>query len=307
MDKPSLSIPVTRRAFVAGSLSVFGAASFITVPHEANAVKENGPLRSLTVQQVIDIILKEIPGGPVERTVDTIKSGKPEWMVTGIVTTMFATVEVIRKAIDLKANFIIAHEPTFYNHLDETSWLEQDKVFRFKQDLLNKNNIAVWRFHDYWHRHEPDGVRMGVLTALGWQQYYDPQNPRMVTVPSTSLKNIIDHVKTKLDISNVRIIGDPAQVCSRILLMPGASGGRSQIQQLQKEEPDVLICGEVAEWETSEYIRDARAMGAERSLIVLGHAQSEEPGMEWLVQWLQPKVNGIKVSHILSQSPFNFA
>src|SRR5687768_18188792 len=43
-----------------------------------------------------------------------------------------------------------------------------------------------------------------------------------------------------------------------------------------------LFRSEVAEWETSEYIRDARAQGLQRSLVVLGHAQSEEPGMRWL-------------------------
>jgi putative NIF3 family GTP cyclohydrolase 1 type 2 len=155
--------------------------------------------------------------------------------------------------------------------------------------------------------HNPDGIRMGVLTALGWKEYYDAANPRIITIPPTSLKKIITYSKDKLNINYVRMIGDPEQVCKRILLMPGASGGRSQIQALEKEKPDLLICGEVAEWETSEYIRDAMAMGLQRSLIVLGHAQSEEPGMQWLVQWLQPKVPGLSVTHIETSNPFTRA
>ena len=86
--------------------------------------------------------------------------------------------------------------------------------------------------------------------------------------------------------------------------MPGAAGGRPQIQLLQAEKPDVLIVGEVAEWETAEYIRDAQAMKLPMSLIVLGHAESEEPGMEWLVPWLQPKVRDIKVTNVPSHYPF---
>jgi putative NIF3 family GTP cyclohydrolase 1 type 2 len=58
--------------------------------------------------------LKEVPGAPFEQTVDTLKSGNRDIIVTGVVATMFATIEVIRKAIAMKANFIIAHEPTFY-------------------------------------------------------------------------------------------------------------------------------------------------------------------------------------------------
>jgi hypothetical protein len=88
--------------------------------------------------------------------------------------------------------------------------------------------------------------------------------------------------------------------------MPGAAGGRNQITMHQQHDPDLMICGEVAEWETSEYIRDARLMGLQKSLIVLGHAVSEEPGMEWLVGWLTPKVPGTKVTHIAARSPFSF-
>jgi putative NIF3 family GTP cyclohydrolase 1 type 2 len=260
-----------------------------------------------TVQQIINLVLNAIPGVSIDKTVDTLKAGTPDLEVTGIVTTMFATIEVIRKAIELKANFIIVHEPTFYNHLDETAWLETDAVYTFKKKLLDENKIAVWRFHDYWHRHNPDGIRMGVLTALGWNDHYDASDPRMITLSPVSLKQLIAHVKRRLGIKNIRFMGDASQLCTRILLMPGASGGRSQIQSIGSKEPDVLICGEVAEWETSEYIRDARAMGAKRSLIVLGHAQSEEPGMQWLVQWLQPKIQSTPVTHILSGNPFNWA
>jgi putative NIF3 family GTP cyclohydrolase 1 type 2 len=306
MNNTSSEEALSRRKFVFGSLSALGMTSFLLNGSGAAASNSSASPQAHTVQHIIDIILKEIPGAPFEKTVDTLKAGRAGTIVTGIVTTMFATVEVIRKTIDLKANFIIAHEPTFYNHLDETTWLRQDKVFTFKQKLLDDHQIAVWRFHDYWHSHQPDGVRMGVLTDLGWKEYSDSNNPRMLVLPATTLKNIIRHVKTRLGIKNVRIVGDPAQLCKRILLMPGASGGRSQIQQLMVEEPDLIICGEVAEWETSEYIRDAIAMGAQRSLIVLGHAQSEEPGMEWLVQWLQPKVSGMKVTHIASQNPFTW-
>ncbi len=306
MRKIFRSDQVTRRDFVGGSLSALGIASVFPASGRTQAFTSAGP-QSLTVGEIIDTILKNIPVDPLRETVDTLKAGTPDMVCTGIVSTMFATVEVIRKTILLKSNFIIAHEPTFYNHLDETGWLEGDKVYEFKKNLLNQNNIAVWRFHDYIHRHQPDGVRMGVLTKLGWESYYDANSPRIVTLPATPLKYLISHVKNKLGISKVRYIGDQSQLCRRIALMPGASGGRSHIQLIQEERPDVLICGEVAEWETSEYIRDTRSMGTPRSLIVLGHAQSEEPGMDWVVPWLQPKVPGIKVTHIASDNPFSFS
>jgi putative NIF3 family GTP cyclohydrolase 1 type 2 len=296
------SSTVRRREFLASVAATVGLSA---IPGLSNA-KEFVPLTQskLTVQQVIDLILKEIPGAPFPKTVDTLKSGDGKQVVTGIVTTMFATVDVIRRTASLGANFIIAHEPTFYNHLDETAWLESDPVFQFKSDLLKKNGIVVWRFHDYWHTHRPDGVLMGVLEKMGWKNFYNKDNPPMINHPGMTLEEIVAQAKKGLGIRQVRIIGDRKQVCKRIALIPGAAGGTAQIKLLQKEKPDVLIVGEVHEWETAEYVRDAQAMGTSMSLIVLGHAESEEPGMEWLVPWLQPKVSAIKVTHVASHNPF---
>ena len=134
--KNSLNSPsVTRRQFVAGSLTALGISPVITMakPQKSPSLV---PGQANTVQEVIDTILKAIPGGSISQTVDTLKAGNGNEPVTGIVSTMFATVEVIRKAVDLKANFIIVHEPTFYSHTDETSWLESDRVYGFKRDLL---------------------------------------------------------------------------------------------------------------------------------------------------------------------------
>lgn len=143
-----------------------------------------------------------------------------------------------------------------------------------------------------------------MLNELGWQQYYNADNPRILSIPSTTLGQLITHLKNKLGISHLKMIGDLLQSCSLIALLPGAAGGMSQIGILQKEKPDVLICGEINEWETAEYIRDMRQMGSNTSLIILGHSVSEEPGLEWLANWLQPQIPGIKITHIPSDDPF---
>ena len=262
---------------------------------------------ALTIRQVIDSLQADIPGAPFPKTVDTIKAGDWEQPVKGIVTTMFATDAVIEKTIGLGANFIIAHEPTFYNHADETDWLADDPVFKYKKDLLDKHGIVVWRFHDGLHQHRPDGVRMGVMNALGWDKYYSADNPSLVEIPAISLRAMIAHVKAKLGIDQLKYIGDPAQMCQRVVLSPGAAGGRGQIGQVQKFKPDVFICGELNEWETSEYVRDARYQGIKTGLIVLGHSVSEEAGLQWLIPVLKEKAPGGVATHIPSGDPFAWA
>lgn len=294
-----------RREFVIGAMKAAAAASLLIVPGAGFSRRVADA--SLTVQQVIDLILKSIPNAPFKQTVDTIKAGDPNQVVTGIVTTMFATAEVIEKAAKLGANFIIAHEPTFYNHGDNAPWLEGDEVYMYKRELLKKHKMAVWRFHDYIHAHKPDGVIMGVLQALGWEKYYNAEKPHLVNIPTASMEKIIQLLKTRLDIQHLKFIGERSAPCSKVLIAPGAAGGQRQIEALRNEKPDLLICGELNEWETSEYVRDLRYMGAKTKLIVLGHSVSEEPGLQWLATWLQPQVRGIKITHVPSRDAFSWA
>src|SRR5688572_989232 len=133
----------SRRKFLATIGTAVSASSVISQWGVAREYRHVPPTASLKIQQVIDLILTTIPGAPFKDTVDTIKAGDGQQEVKGIVTTMFATIDVIKRTVALGANFIIAHEPTFYNHRDETTWLENDDVFRFKNDLLKKHGIVV--------------------------------------------------------------------------------------------------------------------------------------------------------------------
>ena len=296
---------LNRRQFISTASKVAGATLLMSSPLINYATDSGADTATKTVGEIMDLFISEVPGAPFENTVDTLKAGSRDIKVTGIVTTMFATIDLINKTIALGANFIIAHEPTFYNHQDATAWLENDDVYRYKADLLKQHNIAVWRNHDYIHRHIPDGVKTGVVSQLGWNNYFDAAH-NVATVPSITLKSLIHHAKQSLGISTVRYIGNLSQSCKKILLMPGASGGKSHIEGIMREKPDVLVCGEIQEWETAEYVRDAQAKGDKISLVVLGHIVSEAPGSEYMATWLKNKLPGIKVTHVPAKQSLSF-
>ncbi len=198
----------------------------------------------------------------------------------------------------MKANLIIPHEPTFYSGSDETEWLVNDPVYKYKVELIAKNGIAIWRNHDYIHRMKVDGVQAGVVDQLGWNEYYQ-QNP-VLNIPKINLRELINHIKTKLEVPAMRYVGDLNQLCSKVLLLPGAVGGKRQVESIMKEKPDVLICGESNEWETPEYVRDAYEMGQKLSMIEIGHSASEEGGSELLTSWLRKYTPEIPVTHVPS-------
>lgn len=298
-----------RRNFLKWSGYSLAATPLVGVPSVLNGSpneqkKKQTTGKDWTIQQVIDLIMEHIPGGRREKSVDTFKTGNPNHLVKGVVSTFLATAEVIQQAAWLGANLIITHEPTFYNHWDETDWLQKDPVYQYKRELLDKHEIVVWRFHDYWHRHRPDGILHGFLKDAGWLDYEDKTRENICVLPSISLKDLAAFIKKQFQLKRTFYIGDPDLECRNVGLLLGAMGGRNHMNFLRDNKVEALVVGESPEWETVEYIRDAAFAGMKKGLIIIGHARSEEPGMKWLVEWLQPKIPGVKVAHIEAGDPF---
>lgn len=246
-----------------------------------------------TIQSVIDALGAAVPGGLPAATVDTLKAGDAQREVARVAVCFMATLEVLEQAAARGANLVITHEPTFYGHHDRVDWLEGDPVYAAKRAFIEAHGLVVWRFHDGPHRLRPDGILMGMRAALGWNDAPDPAQPAVCRIPPTPLGVLAATLGRTLGVAAVRVVGDDAMPCSTVGLMPGAPGGASQMRFLQAMPVDVLVTGEIAEWETSEYVRDACRSGQARGLIVLGHAASEEAGMRALIPWMQALVPGV--------------
>lgn len=256
-----------------------------------------------TIQNVIDLLIASVPGAPQEGSVDTLKCGDPSQELSGIVTTFTPSMGVLRKAVQLRANLVITHEPTFYEHRDNSWWLADDPVYQTKHTFIEQNKLAIWRFHDYWHVHQPDGILTGMVKVLGWEAYRQPDNGALVIIPQMTVATLAATLKEKLALTTIRLMGDPQQRCERIGLLVGAMGGEAQIQVFHHWNVDGVICGETVEWQTCEYVRDAIAMGYSKALLIVGHAKSEEEGMRYLAEWLQPKVAEIPVTYLAVGDP----
>lgn len=261
---------------------------------------------AMTIQEVIDTILAASLVLPIPNTVDTVTVGDSSQYITGIVSTFLATSEVIERAVDLNANLIISHETIFYNHRDEVDWLRDYDVYKAKCRKIDENKLVIWRFHDYLHKMQPDMTAVGLLKELEWETCSELDNPFYCRIPPMTLLQLANHIKTKLGIENLRVIGDLDLTCRGIGLLPGFMGQARQIALLNQGEVDVVICGEIHEWETSEYVRDAVHLGLRKGLVVIGHAASEEPGMKWIVPWLQGLLPGISIHFVPTANLFHW-
>ncbi len=260
--------------------------------------------KPLTARQIIEKIKLQI-GAPVDpNTVDTFKAGDPETPVTGIATTFLDTYDVLQEAVASGANLIITHEPTFYNHLDETGFLKGDPVFEQKMAYIREHHLVIWRFHDQWHWRKPDGIIEGFTQAVGWEKYRRPYEQNAFTLPPITVGQLAADLRAKLNSRSIRIVGDPLLRVTNVAYLPGASGEAKEIKQLERDDVQVLVAGEAREWETVEYARDAAAEGRQKALILLGHEVSEEAGMEYCARWLRSLFPSVRVTFIPAGEPF---
>jgi putative NIF3 family GTP cyclohydrolase 1 type 2 len=259
----------------------------------------------MTAQQVIDQIKAKVGVPWRAETVDTIKAGDPDTPVTGIATTMMATFDVLKRAAAEGKNLVITHEPTFYSHQDKTEAFEKenDAVWRDKDKFIREHKMVVWRFHDHWHMRRPDGVMEGVLRALGWEGMYSPES-RLVKVPETTLDRLAGEVQKKLGAKVLRVVGNKDMKVTNIAMAPGAGGPTGHLRALRRDEVEVLLIGEVPEWETIEYVADAAAQGKRKALLLVGHIPSEQPGMENCAQWLKTFIKDVPIAFVATVEPF---
>ncbi|WP_431121214.1 Nif3-like dinuclear metal center hexameric protein [Flagellimonas flava] len=253
---------------------------------------------AVSAGQLIETIITETGSSVVSNTVDVIKEGNPESEVTGIVTCMFATMDVLRMAVKKKCNLIIVHEPLYYNHLDETAQFQTDSVFLEKKKFIDDHKLVIWRFHDYIHRIPADGIISGMVEKMGWENNRVKDNPYKFTFPNIALTNLLKNLKDTFPENNFYVVGDPEMELSNVMYIPGSSGSQVHISQLQDPSVDVVVAGEVPQWETYEYARDAVQQGRKKAVIFIGHINSEEYGMKFCADWLGKFVKGIPIHFI---------
>ena len=256
---------------------------------------------TLTAGQVIQRIQKNVGVPWRAETVDTIKSGSPDTPVRGIATTMMATLDVVERAAAAGKNMVITHEPTFYSHEDKTDALKDDPTYQFKQAFLDQHNMVVFRFHDHWHAHKPDGIATGMVEALGWAKNADPQNPRQFLFDNITLADLATQMKDRLRIKAMRVVGDPNL---KVHTVAGNWGYAGSSRPFARPDLDVLVIGEAREWELIEYAADTITSGKKKGLIVLGHIPSEQAGMINCANWLKTFISEVPVEFVPAAEPF---
>lgn len=256
----------------------------------------------MTAQDIVARIQKKLQEQGIAwraQTVDTFKAGAPETEVKGIATTGMATFDLLRRAAAAGKNFVVTHEPTFYNHTDQTTGLENDATYEAKQRFIKDHNMVIFRFHDHAHALRPDPLVAGSARMLGWTQYASPTEPRLYVLPPTTLRALAADIARRLNGRAIRVAGDPDMAVSRIALGPGYG------VPLLTAAVDVSVGGESPEaGGNAEYVSDAAAAGQKKGMILLGHMLSEDFGMKEVGDWFRTFLPDVPIEWVPAGEPF---
>lgn len=235
-----------------------------------------------------------------KRTCDGFKFGSPDAEVQGIATMWMATPENIRRARDLRCNLIITHEPTFYNHWDETEEFVSDRAYRDKVALLEETRMTVIRIHDLWDRFPEFGIHDSWAKRLGLSKAVrsDAKHTLFETAPTT-LEAFARRVKGRMGVEGVRFAGPPQKPVTYVTLGVGAWGGIGNLKACMKLGADVFVTGETSEWQTVRF-----ALESGMCMVIVGHNNSEEFGMSAMAHFLGQHFPDLTVAYVATADPY---
>lgn len=260
-------------------------------------------------------------GEPIDpiKTRDQILYGDPEQELTGIVTTCFASYEVIEQAIAAGANLVICHEALFWNHGDHTDWLRDNRTFQAKTALLDKGGVVVWRDHDFIHSGIPtpdggwvDGIFYGFMKVMGWESYLkgrDGLQPSRFQLPPTTVRELGKELMAKLPLNGIKVIGSLDSPVRTVWLPGHISGFKDNeiLQTMEEDEIDALIVFECTDYTVAEYVRDSTQAGRPKTILAVGHFNTEEPGMQYMTEYLPAVLgDGVPCRFIPSTDMYQF-
>lgn len=198
-------------------------------------------------------------------------------MVKKVLLALDCTLEVIEEAKELKADLIITHHPLIFNRPKNitTDTLQGKKIIE-----LIKNNINLYASHTNLDS-AFGGLNQTIVEMLGFESneilekskitsYGNVGLGRMIRLETEmNLKDLIDIVKSKLNINTLRVVEGNKKV-KNIAVINGS--GQSFIKQAVNEGADCIITGDT----TYHFALDYKEMGV--TIIDTGHFASE-----WLV------------------------
>ena len=235
----------------------------------------------MTIAELIDT-LETWNEVPVDKsaTCDVVKAGDTQKEARKVAVAMFGTIDLLKEVIDWGADFLIVHEPLFYDHMDTPE--EDDPQVEAKRKLIRDSGLTIYRFHDYAHSMNPDMIYEGEIRYSGLKGRWNGSIRHACTgfildEPMTALE-LAQTLEKNLDIPHIRVAGCLDRKSDRVACAFGSPGSLTSLFK----DYDFVLAGEIWEWKDAEYARDAASLGRNKAILAMGHETSERAGMMYM-------------------------
>ncbi|MEL6925776.1 MAG: Nif3-like dinuclear metal center hexameric protein [Bacteroidota bacterium] len=143
-----------------------------------------------------------------------------------------------------------------------------------------------------------------MMAQLGWKDQRSANDAFVYELEQQSLSDLAKALKKLWNTESIKVVGPADMSFTKVGFAAGAVGYQAHLDMLRRDDVEVLMIGEVNEWETVEYVRDAISQGRKKALILTGHANSEEAGMAYCAEWMKAFVKEVPVELVAAGDPF---
>ena len=227
-------------------------------------------------------------------------AGCKDQKVEHVYIALDLTDEIIRDAIEKKADMIVTHHPLIFSPLHSVT----DEDFIGKRLIrLIQNHICYYAMHTNY-----DVVRMADLAADKMElqdmevleMCFPDENKGIgktgMLKNTMTLKECCGYVKDKFHLEHVKLFGNPETKIKKVAILPGS--GKSAIDTAVGMNADVLITGDIGHHEGI----DAVAKGI--SIIDAGHYGIEHIYIDDMKNFFQLQIPDLVIDTAQIRHPF---
>ena len=245
-----------------------------------------------------------------ENTCDHLHYGHPDTEIAKVAVVFKVTLDNLSEALAAGANLIITHEPLFPRYDGFIAPDEYDPVALALHEKLMHSGMAVMRLHDHVHIHSFDFIHRGFINRLGLPiQYANPPYRLGFTqyglARAYTMREIAGLCARCIDMPHPRMAGNPDAPITKMTLALGGVGNLAH-HTLSTTDTELFITGETDELGSAYYANEAAALGMNKNLLVLGHCESEQFGMDYLAGWLREQIPGLETHFFLSGPTYQY-
>lgn len=227
--------------------------------------------------------------------------GDADKEVKHILIALDATDDVVRQAIEMKADMIVSHHPLIFGAMKRVT--NEDFIGRRIIELI-KNDISCYAAHtnfDVKAMADLNEASLELTDTKVLQVTADEDIPQGIgrvgkVKNKSSLKDFAEYVKRQLVIDDIRIFGNPQKEIKMAAISGGSGNG--MVDDAIKAGADVLVTGDIS------HAKGLDAVSAGMAIIDAGHYGTECVFVPFVKETLSKMFPDMKVSVASESVPF---